>query len=263
VQAYRPALYIITAGLLTFGVLFTLLQFSHSEAAPVEVAVLAPSTPVPVTLSADSLAPQITTGDLVVGVPSGGSTALLKDIQPGDRVSVLVSLPSTDDGRVVTAVAVNGASVVRPASATDPLLLEVSAPDAIVLAHLVLSGIHLGYTVWPTDGTSPPASPPVDESTARALLGLVPLATPTPLAPAAPTPAPPTPAPTRVVAASVTPQQTSDVAGGFLYQVQAGDTWDSIATLFGVPTSALLRFNEGAARDTPLPGSLVTVPRQS
>jgi len=47
----------------------------------------------------------------------------------------------------------------------------VSGPDAIVLAHLVLGGTHLAFTVWP-DGGNPPRQQPLDEQTARALLGL-------------------------------------------------------------------------------------------
>lgn len=120
----------------------------------------------------DSLARQLAGDQVAVGVPIGGSEALLRDVQPGDRLDVLASLAAGQDGQPVTAVIVNGATVLRPANSSDPLLLAVPTSDALMLAHLVLGGTHLGYLLWPTQATSVPEPQPLAEPTARALLDL-------------------------------------------------------------------------------------------
>jgi LysM repeat protein len=48
---------------------------------------------------------------------------------------------------------------------------------------------------------------------------------------------------------------------GFLYQVQSGDTWDSIATTFGLPTLLVQQLNQPSRSDQPRPGELVFIPR--
>jgi LysM repeat protein len=309
-RSYRAVLVIMAAGLLTFGVVFTILQASGSEAAPDLLVVAATpavstrteGTGLPLSPASDSVALTMAAGQVAVGVPSAGSEPLLLSVQPGDRLDVLASLPSPADSRPVSVVVVSGATVLRPASATDPLLVEVSGADAIVLAHLVLGGTHLAYTVWP-DGGNPPRQQPLDEQTARALLGL----------PAVPSPSQPEPtaipiAPTPPPAPTVTPRPESYVvqdgeslysvatrlgvnpgalwwanrslvdptipllAGtnlrvpltdGFLYQVQPGDTWDSVAATFGMPASDLWQRNELPENASLVSGMLLLIPPQS
>ncbi len=239
-------------GLLTFGVTFTLLEYSRSHAAPAET----PSPPATRTaapaVASDSLAPTLDDGKLAVGVPISGSEALLRDVQRGDRLDILASLSGPQNAEPVTAVVVRGASVLRPATSNDPLMVEVPASDAIALAHLILSGTHLGYVLWPTDASVAPAEPPaLDQRTARTLLGL-----PNPTAVAAPTESVPTP---------TLPQaalQARD-GSGFLYQVQPGDTWDSVAAIFSISASRLRKWNEAMTEDDPVTGRLLFIPRGS
>jgi hypothetical protein len=264
VRPYRAAVVIIAAGLLTFGVVFTLLQVSRSDAAAGSAS--APPTPTAepqpsIARAPDSLAPRIAAGQSAVGVPIAGAESLLRDLQPGDRLDVLASLPAGQEGRPVTAVVVRGATVLRPATSTDPLLVEVPSQEAIILAHLVLGGTRLGYLVWPANGAPPPEPQPIDERTARALLGLTPVprapeptATPAAAATAAPRNATPSPTPTAAAAASTS---------GFIYQAQPSDTWDSVASTFKLSPDDLRRWNE-APPDAPLePGTLLFVPRQT
>src|SRR5437879_10498452 len=152
----RAGLAIVCAGVLTFGVVFTLLQVTRSEAAPGQL-VLAPTpTLVPRGLAKDSLAPRVIAGTIAIGVPITGSEVLLRDVQAGDRLDVLASLPAPGDGRPITAVVVRGATVLVPASASDPLLLEMSVTEGMAVAPLVLVGTRLGYIVWSANGESPP-----------------------------------------------------------------------------------------------------------
>jgi LysM repeat protein len=124
----------------------------------------------------------------------------------------------------------------------------VGAPDAVMLAHLVMDGTHLAYVLWPASATLPDATPPpLDDRAVRAALGL---STATPAATTASAPLEPTPTPT-------------GPASGFLYQVQPNDTWNGIAVLFGVSADELRRWNEAIGQDDPAPGSLVFIPRQS
>ncbi|HEV7663385.1 MAG TPA: LysM domain-containing protein [Chloroflexota bacterium] len=260
-QLYRAALVVISAGLLTFGVVFTVLQVTRSEAAPGQVAAITPAAEPAVTVprQADSVAPMVARGRAIVGVPIGGSEALLRDVQQGDRLDVLASVPSAADGRPITAVLVRGATVVRPALSSDPLLIDVSSADAIVLAHLVLGGTHLGYAVWPAGGGTPSPQQPLDERTARALLGLAPSPEPTvPPAPAAATPAP-TPVP---LATAVPSPPALAPTSGFIYQVQPGETWDSVANSFNMSADDLRRWNEAAPDVTLTPGTILFVPRR-
>jgi hypothetical protein len=246
----RAALVIISAGLLTFGLVFALLQVTRSVAAPDQSVVVSPPTPEVISAGVDSLAARIGAGQTAFGVPLAGSEPLLRDLQPGDRLDVLASLPSPDDGRPVSAVIVRGATVLRAATSGDPLMLQVSASDAIALAHLVLGGTRLSYSVWPTNGVGPPVAKPLDEQSARALLGLGPV-------PSDRTPrADPTPPPPAGVAA--VPR-----LGGFLYQAQPGDTWDSVAAIFSVSAAELRRVNEASPDGGLDPWSLLFIPRKS
>jgi LysM repeat protein len=300
-RVYRPALIIVGVGVLTFAVVFTFLQLRLGAAT--EPLLIAP-TPAAVLVgpASDSLASSMAAGQIAVGLPSVGAELLLQGARPGDRLDVLASLPSPADNRPITVVVVSGATVLRAATTTDPLLLQVSGPDAIVLAHLAMGGTHLIYTVWP-DGADPPRQPPLDERTARALLGLPPLASavqPTVEPERQPTPAPaPTPTPTRPVTytaqageslysiasrlgvdagalwwanRSLVDPTVPLVAGsilqvplfsGFLYQVQIGDTWDSVAALFGLPASDLSRRNELPDDAALVSGMLLFIPSES
>jgi LysM repeat protein len=179
------------------------------------------------------------------------------------------------------------------------LLLEVSSPEAIELAHLVLGGTQLAYTVWPAGAGPPPTQQPLDERNARALLGLPAVSTPSQLTslPATQTPAPaetPRPQTYSVQAGeslygvatrlgvdagalwwanrSLVDPTVPLVAGtilqvplftGFLYQVQPGDTWDSVAAIFGVAAADLVRRNELPESATLVSGMLLIVPRQT
>jgi LysM repeat protein len=249
---YRAALVVVCVGLLTFGVVYTLLEVSRSSAAPNDVVIVV--TPTPLAIARPTDAVSVDAGQRVVAVPIMGSESLLRGVHPGDRLDILASLSSPDDGRPITSVIVRGATVVRPPSASDSVLLQVSPLDAIALAHLVLGGTRLGFTVWPQNA-SPPAPQAIDERTARTLLGLAPLATPAP--PPAPTagarPAPP---------ATATPVLET-VVGAFIYQTQAGDTWDSVAATFKLTPTELRQWNSAASNANLDPGALLIVPRKS
>src|SRR5260370_36036730 len=80
----RAGLVIVCAGVLTFGVVFTLLQVSRSEAAPGQMVIAPTPTVVLRALARDSLAGKIAAGAGPVGVPITGSDVLLRDVQAGD-----------------------------------------------------------------------------------------------------------------------------------------------------------------------------------
>jgi hypothetical protein len=251
----RPALLICVLGVLTFGLVFASLEFSPSSAeAPAPEPTLPADTPTPTVIAAaDSVAPKIAPGDDALGVPIGGSEALLRDVQPGDRLDIVVSLAPARDAPPVTTVLVRGATVLKPQTPTDPMLIETDAPDAVMLAHVVMSGTRLGYILWPSAGTPPP----LDPATSRDALNF---GSPTPV-PATPTPlAAPTASP---VPATNQPTLIPGPGSGFLYQVQSNDTWDTIASTFGISVSTLRQWNEASGKAEPNPGSLVFIPRSS
>jgi hypothetical protein len=258
VPSRSAALTVLLTGLLTFGIVFTLLEFSRSQAAPADTS---PSQTNPASralpvVAGDSLVRSIRPDNLAVGVPVPQSEALLlRDVQPGDRLDILASLSSPRDAQPVTAVVVRGATVLRPGTSIDPLLLQVTASDAIALVHLVSSGVHLGYVVWPADGSSHLGQVPLlDEPTVRRLLGLESPAesavTSTPTATPNPTPDP-------------NPTQAEGSGSGFLYQVQTGDTWESVAALFGIPVQRLRDWNEASNEPDPVADRLVFTPRSA
>jgi hypothetical protein len=242
---------IASAGLLTFGVVFTLLQVTRSAAAPSQAVAEPSPTHTQLVKATDSVATQLPGGQLAVGVPISGSEPLLRDVQPGDRLDIVASVPSPDDGRPLTGVVVRGATVLRQGTSSDPLLLEVSADDATALAHLVLGGTRLGYTVWPSNGGIPIEPRPLDERAARAALGLSALATVVP-----------TPAPTRVIPPAPAAATALPIRGaGFLYQAQPGDTWDSVAATFSISAALLRQWNEAPPEAGLGPGTLLFIPR--
>jgi len=249
----NPPLIILAVGILTFGIAFSLLEFSPSRAEPGQSVPTEPPAPTVIPVAADSLEPSIQAGNLAIGVPVAGSEALLRNVQPGDRLDIVASLTPPATGTPFTTVLVRGATVIRTSGPTDPLLVEVAAPDAVLLAHVILRGTHLGYILWPANGSFALATPPpIDDRTARDALGLAqPTNVPTPTAPA--TTVVPVPAPTF----------QAGPGSGFLYQVQPNDTWDGIAAIFGVPVSELRQWNEVAGQTDPTPGSLVFIPRAS
>jgi LysM repeat protein len=174
-------------------------------------------------------------------------------------LNVLASLPEADSGRPVAAVVTRGATLVQPVASDAPLLVEVAPTDAVVLAHLVLGGTQLSYAVWP-QGMAPPEVPPVDERTARALLGLPPRTTPT----SEPTVAPPaTPTPVATPTAPTTPMPIPQGAAD-RYVVQPGDTLASIAEQLGIELSRLRAANPSVPDSEPLPaGMQLVVPQES
>jgi hypothetical protein len=255
-RTHRAALLIIGIGLLTFGVIFTLLEVTRSEAAPNQPAA-ALAVPAENTLAVNSFGLRMAPGEIAVGVPTAGSEPVFRALQPGARIDVLASVPSRGDGGPLTAVVVRGATVLRLPVSPDPLLVKVDAADAIVLAHLILSGTHLDFAAWPTNAPPPPQAA-MDERTARALLGLPALPEPTVVAPTlVPVAAPSTPTPVQTALAV-----PNAPIGGFIYQAQAGDTWDSVATTFNLLSSDLRQWNEASAETELVPGTLLFVPRR-
>jgi hypothetical protein len=246
----RAALVIVSAGLLTFGLVFTLLQVTRSAAAPSQVVPEPAPTLTQQVGATDSLRLRLEAGQTAIGVPIAGSEALLRDVQPGDRLDVVASLPSPEDGRPLTGVLVRGATVLRQATSNEPLLLEVSPRDAMALAHLVLSGTRLGFTVWPSNGSVPTEPRPLDERTARAVLGLSP-----PSATVVPTSVPPTPE--TIPTATPLPVR----GAGFLYQAQPDDTWDTVAATFGISAALLRQWNEAPSDAGLSAGTLLFIPR--
>src|SRR5579864_487281 len=121
-----------------------------------------------------------------------------------------------------------------------------------MMAHVILRGTHLGYILWPANGSLPAATPaPIDEQTARNALGL---SQPTAVATLLPTPT--------AVPPTALPTNTGGPASGFLYEVQPNDTWQSIATIFGLSVDDLRQVNESTPGQ-PQPGTLVFIPRVS
>jgi Tfp pilus assembly protein FimV len=263
----RPnsALAIVVVGVLTFGVVFTLLEFSPSAAAPGAGSATEQPAATPGFVTApDSLEPRVAPDNLAIGVPTAGYEVLLRDVLPGDRLDIVASLTAGQSSQPLTAVLVRGATVLSPPGPGEPLVVEVPAADAVMLAHVVLRGTHLGYILWPAGGSLPaaPAST-IDERTARDALGL---SAPTSVAAAPTVPATPSvPTATSLPVGTPLPVETPQArpASGFLYQVQPNDTWDGIAATFGLSVDQVLQWNE-ATRDTnPTPGSLVFIPRPS
>jgi hypothetical protein len=254
VRTSHTALVIVALGVLTFGIVFSLLEFSPSRAEPDQPVPAEPPTPTAVAIASDSLAPSVAAGNLAIGVPIAGSEALLRNVQPGDRLDIVASLTPPRTGTPFTTVLIRGATVVRTPLSNDPLLVQVAAPDAVMLAHVILRGTHLGYILWPASGSLPAATPPaVDDRTARAALGLAQPTTP-PLPPSVPAP---------TLAPAPVPTFSGGPESGFLYQVQPNDTWDSIAGIFGVPVAELRQWNEALNDTEPVPGRLVFIPRAS
>jgi hypothetical protein len=276
----HPFLAVLVLGLLTFGVVFSFLAFSPSRAEPGQTVPTETSTPRPLAVAADSLEPRIAPDDLAVGVPIAGSEALLRNVQPGDRLDIVASFAAPANGQPLTAILVRGATVLQPANQVDPLLLEMPAPDAIMVVHVLLRGTHLGYILWPANGSLAAATPaPIDERAARDALGLSqPTPGPTAFAPGAtsiaggqPTGPPsatalplaqPTAPPTATPAPAGLATPLIRPASGFLYQVQPDDTWESIAGIFGLSVDDLRQVNESASAQ-PVPGTLVFIPRPS
>lgn len=266
---------VILAGLLTFGAVYALLHAFLLDSAVASRSSSGEVNETRAVPAADSVAAALPPGLTLVGVPQTGSEPLLRDVQPGDRLDVLVSLPGAQETGPLTAVAVRGARVVRSGSPSDPLLVQVPDSDAIVLAHLLLGGRRLSYIVWSANGNAPSLASapvaPVDARTVRQVLGLEPTSGPTP----GPTTAAPgvaatiapvasaTPAP---VAATPTPSTVPSARGatsGFIYQVQPGDTWVSVADAFGLEPQELRRWNDAPDDAVLVPGSLLIVPRRA
>ena len=174
-----PALAVVILGLLTFGVVFSFLAFSPSSAEPGQTLPTQRPTPPVRAVAADSLESHIAADNLAVGVPIAGSEALLRNVQPGDRLDIVASFPAPTNGQPLTTVLVRGATVLQSATQTDPLLVEMAAPDAVMVVHVLLRGTHLGYILWPANSSLSAATPaPIAERAARDAIGLSP---PTPM----------------------------------------------------------------------------------
>jgi LysM repeat protein len=240
-----PRLFIPLAGVLTFAVVYgVLLLGARGPEQPDGAA------PTATPASHSSLAQRLGTGQVAVALPVTTAPTLVMGLQPGARLNVLASVPDPDGGRPLSAVVARGLTVVQTASPAEPLLVAGEPMDALVLAHLVLGGTPLTYSLWP-GGVAPAEVPPIDERTARAVLGLpVPAATPVaPTAvPATPVP-PPTPAPPRPATAD-------------RYVVQPGDTLPSIASQVGIPLDRMRAANPDVPAEGELPpGMQLVVPQ--
>lgn len=247
------------AGVLTFVLVYGGLQLLAQRPAPVPSAVVAPTA-----LPGGSLREQLEPGQVALGLPLGAAEPLLRDVKPGARLNVLASMPEPDTQQPLSAVVARGARVLQPVRGGEPLVVEVSPSAAVVLAHLVLGGTPLSYAVWPAD-TAPVEVAPLDERTARAVLGLAPRTTPTalptlpPPAPPTSTPAPaPTPAPTpSPVPAPPTLSPRTSIADR--YVVQPGDTLASIAAQVGIDLERMRAANPNVPDTEPLPAGMQLV----
>ncbi len=239
------------AGVVTFAVVYIVLQLGL-RLAPAGVGV---ATPAPVLR--DSLATRLGDGQVAVALPVSGAQTLVIGLQPGARLDVLASVPESATGRPLTALVTRGATVVQPVTSSDPMLVSVDPPDALVLAHLVLGGTPLTYTVW-AGGVAPVESPPLDEGTARAMLGLpAPTRTPAPTAVPAPTLAP---APTATAVPTAVPPRLNAVADRYI--VQPGESLPSIAAQIGIDAERLRAANPDVPPEGELPpGMQLVVPQ--
>jgi hypothetical protein len=229
------------AGLATFVAVYVVLQPGASRPAP--VAPTAAPTPV------NALATRLDADHVAVGLPTGSAAPLVTGLAPGARLNVLASLQDPDTGRPLTAVIARGATVIQ--ADREPLLVSVDPSDAIALAHLVLGGTSLSYAVWA--GGQPPAdTPPMDERTARALLGL-PAPTPTP------SPEPTQPPATATPVPSPTPLPVRTSAAADRYVVQPGDTLSSIAVQLGIDRQRMHEANPNVSETEELPAGMQLV----
>ena len=149
----------ILAGLVVFGLAYLVLG-----AMVAQVAGQPDGTPLSSVRGAPgSLAARISPGKVAIAAPPQGAEALLQQVEPGDRIDVIAVYPSTASQPVVSAVVVRGAVVLSPPPDTSgsPAVLEVSPDEAMVLTHVIQSGRHVVYAVWPAGG-NPPEVPAVD-----------------------------------------------------------------------------------------------------
>jgi LysM repeat protein len=247
---------IAAAGLLTFVVVYVALQLATR---PPEVQ---PLVPVGSVRAADSLSPRIGAGLVALALPLSGAEPLIRDLRPGARLNVLANVTEPGKSRQLSAVVARGATVVEALSSTTPLLVEIEPADAVVLAHLMLGGARLSGIVW-QGGVAPAEELPLDARSARALLGLPALATPTPEPTSTPPPtATPQPGPTSTAlpVASPTPRPNGPVADR--YVVQPGDSLASVASQLGVDLDRLRVANPNLSDTEPLPpGMQLVVPQ--
>jgi hypothetical protein len=244
---------IAAAGLLTFVAVYVALQLATrppDEVAPAEIAI---------SRAADSLTPRISPGLVALALPLSGSEPVTRALRPGARLNVLANLTEPGRSRQLSAIVARGATVVQSLSSTTPLLVEIEPADAVVLAHLLLGGARLSATVW-TGDVAPPEELPLDIRSARALLGLPALATPTPEPTATPVPTLLAPTSTPLPLASATPRPSGPIADR--YVVHDGQTLVSIASQLGVDLGRLRTANPNLP-DTELlpPGMQLVVPQ--
>jgi hypothetical protein len=253
-----PRVAIAGAGLLTFVAVYVGLQVALRPPEPAPVAVPTLTTD----RAVDSITPRIGAGLVAVALPFG-TGPLLHEVLPGARVNVMASVTEPGRTRVLSTVIARGATVVQPASRTAPVLVEVEPADAVVLAHLMLGGAPLSVAVWPGD-LAPPEELPLDEISARALLGLPARPTPTPEPTVTPvpttTPVPIVPTSTPVRQSTPVPAPSGPLADR--YVVQPGETLTSIASQLGVDLGRLSAANPNLSDTEPLKtGMQLVVPQ--
>jgi hypothetical protein len=204
---------------------------------------------------------RISAGLVALALPLSASEPLVCGLQPGARLNVLANVSEPGRNRTLSTIVARGATVVQGLTSATPLLVEVEPADAVVLAHLLLGGATLSVVEWP-GGVAPPEELPLDERSARALLGLPARATPTPEPTSTPLPTatPPAPTPTALPAAPPTPRPNGPIADR--YVVQPGESLDDIARQLGVDPG-LLRAANPTLSDTERlpPGMQLVVPQ--
>ncbi len=169
----------IGAGIAVFALSYSLL--SSAAASPSAVTPGEPDTPAAQATPGRPLSQRLPAGHVAIQLPAAASQIVLSDLKPGSRMDVFAEPPGPRDTRTPPGLAAQGATLL--AQSEGALLLDVSADEGMILAHLVQSGSRFLFLPWPPGVTTPP-----DPADVRTRLGsLVP---PTPQ----PAPAPGQPA---------------------------------------------------------------------
>jgi LysM repeat protein len=247
----------ILSGVSTAGLALVLISsdgfglFHTSIAVP---SLLRGPEPTPVPTLTPSLAAGMVAGHMAVAVRLKADSVPLASLHVGAVVDVLASVPEGPDGPGLVGPVVKGVRVLASTPATDhaDVLLEAPADAAMLLGHLVRSGLPLTYTV--RDAAYEPEAFPVltlDETRARLSL-----------APRAIAPPPPRAQATSVVPMSVVPTQPmATEASEVHFVVYAGVDLDGVETRFEVSEAALKAANPMLVPTQPLvEGTELVVP---
>jgi len=161
----------LAVGLLVATLAYILLHSLPAAETLPEASAPAAQGPVGRFVAEDSLSRLIAAGKVGVVVPVGALEPMTSSVVLGDRFEIIALVPNDRD-TPQAAVVVHGATLrgrSTPASAGS-MLLEVTPDEAIILGHLMQSGIRLSYALWPANG-APAEVPPVNIGTLRDRLG--------------------------------------------------------------------------------------------